>query len=154
MATQPLYVSKEGLEKMKQELHHLKTVRKFEAADRIEKAKDLGDLKENADYHDAKEESAWIAARIRELEDGINRASIIVAESTDRVTIGCRVKVEANGKERVFTIVGSTEADPTKGIISNESPLGVAFLGRSVGETADVKTPTGVVVYTVKEINC
>lgn len=151
---EPLYISKDGLEKMKAELEHLVKVRRFESADRIEAAKDLGDLKENADYHDAKEESAWIAMRTRELQDGINRAVIIEAKASDQVTMGCKVKIEANGKEKVVAIVGSTEADPLEGRISNESPMGMVLLGKSVGDTVEVKTPAGVIVYTVKEITC
>lgn len=154
MSTAPVYVSREGLEKMKQELHHLKTVKRREVALRIEKAKDLGDLKENADYHDAKDESGWTESRIMELEDAVNRAQVIEAKSSDTVTIGCRVKVESDGKERTLTIVGSPEADPLKGLISNESPLGQAFLGKKVGETAEVKVPAGTKTYVVKEISC
>ena len=152
--SEPVYVSKDGLEKLKTELHYLKTVKRREVATRIEKAKDMGDLKENADYHDAKDESGWTESRIMELEDAINRAHVIEAKSSDSVSIGCRVKVESDGKEKVLTIVGSTEADPLKGLISNESPLGMAFLGKKVGETAEVKVPAGTKTYVVKEISC
>ena len=152
--SEPVYVSKDGLEKLKQELHYLKTEKRREVANRIEKAKELGDLRENADYHDAKDELGWTESRIAELEDAINRAHVIVAKSSDSVSIGCRVKVESDGKEKVLTIVGSTEADPLKGLISNESPLGMAFLGKKVGETAEVKVPSGMKTYVVKEISC
>ena len=151
---EPVYVSKDGLEKMKMELHYLKTEKRREVANRIEKAKELGDLRENADYHDAKDELGWTESRIMELEDAINRAHVIEAKSSDSVSIGCRVKVESDGKEKVLTIVGSTEADPLKGLISNESPLGMAFLGKKVGETAEVKVPAGTKTYVVKEISC
>ncbi len=150
----PVYVSKEGLEKMKQELHYLKTEKRREVSNRIEKAKDLGDLKENADYHDAKDEAGWVESRIFELEDGIHRAVVIEAKGSDAVSIGCRVKIEADGKEKVLTIVGSTEADPMKGLISNESPLGQALLGKKIGETAELKVPAGTKAYVVKEISC
>lgn len=152
--SEPVYVSKEGLEKLKTELHYLKTVKRREVANRIEKAKDLGDLKENADYHDAKDESGWTESRIMELEDAVNRAVVIEARSSDSVGIGCRVKVTGGGKEKTFTIVGSTEADPLQGRISNDSPLGQAFLGKKVGERAEVKVPSGTVTYTVEEISC
>jgi transcription elongation factor GreA len=152
--SEPVYVSKDGLEKLKHELHYLKTEKRREVANRIEKAKELGDLRENADYHDAKDELGWTESRIAELEDAINRAHVIEAKSSDSVSIGCRVKVESDGKEKVLTIVGSTEADPLKGLISNESPLGMAFLGKKVGETAEVKVPAGTKTYTVKEISC
>lgn len=150
----PVYVSKEGFEKMKAELEYLTTVKRKECAARIEAAKELGDLKENADYHDAKDEAGWTEGRIRELQDQINRATVIETRDSDNVTIGCKVKVEGNGKERLFTIVGATEADPLKGLISNESPLGMALLGKRIGEKATVKTPAGEIVYTVKEISC
>lgn len=150
----PVYVSKEGLEKLKQELHYLKTEKRREVASRIEKAKELGDLRENADYHDAKDEAGWTESRIIVLEDEINRAVVIEAKPSDMVTIGCRVKVESDGKEKTLTIVGSTEADPLQGLISNESPLGQAFLGKKVGETAEVKVPAGTKTYVVKEISC
>ncbi len=153
-ALTPIYVSKDGLEKMKEELHHLKTVKRREVAARIEAAKELGDLKENADYHDAKDESGWTEARIRELEDAVNRATVIEARDSDNVGIGCKVKVESDGKEKLFTIVGSHEANPMQGLISNDSPLGQAFLGKRVGETAEVKTPAGSKTYTIKEISC
>lgn len=152
--SEPVYVSKDGLEKLKQELHYLKTEKRREVANRIEKAKELGDLRENADYHDAKDELGWTESRIAELEDAINRAHVIEAKSSDSVSIGCRVKVESDGKEKVLTIVGSTEADPLKGLISNESPLGMAFLGKKVGESAEVKVPAGTKTYVVKEISC
>lgn len=154
MSDTPVYVSKEGLEKLKAELHYLKTEKRREVASRIEKAKELGDLRENADYHDAKDEAGWTESRIIELEDAINRAHVIEARSSDAVAIGCRVKVTGGGKEKTFTIVGSTEADPLKGLISNESPLGQAFLGKKVGEAAEVKVPSGTVTYTVQEISC
>jgi len=152
--SEPVYVSKDGLEKLKTELHYLKTVKRREVATRIEKAKDMGDLKENADYHDAKDESGWTESRIMELEDAVNRAVVIEARSSDSVGIGCRVKVAGGGKQKTFTIVGSTEADPLQGRISNDSPLGQAFLGKKVGETAEVKVPSGTITYTVEEISC
>lgn len=154
MPANPVYISKEGLQKLKDELLYLKTEKRREVTARIEKAKDLGDLKENADYHDAKDEMGWVSSRILELEDNINRAVVIEAKLSDTVSIGCTVKVAGGGKEKRFTIVGATEADPLAGRISNESPLGQAFLGRRVGETAEVKVPSGTVTYTVREISC
>ena len=150
----PVYVSKEGLEKLKQELQYLKDEKRPEITDRIEKAKDLGDLKENADYHDAKDEMGWVSARIAEVENSINYAVIIEARSSEMVSIGCKVKVHDGEKEKHYTIVGATEADPLQGRISNESPLGQAFLGRKVGEAAEVKVPSGTKTYVIKEISC
>ncbi len=154
MHENPVYLSKEGLEKMREELRTLKSEKRREVSARIEKAKELGDLRENAEYHDAKDELAWVEGRIMELEDALNRAVVIEAKGSDVVSIGCRVKVTANGKEKAFTIVGSTEADPLQGRISNESPLGRAFLGKKLGEIAEVKAPSGTVRYTIAEISC
>ncbi len=148
-----IYISKEGLEKAKQELEYLKKTKRREVADRIEKAKDLGDLRENAEYHDAKEESGFVEGRIIELEDLVNRATVIAAGSSDAVTVGANVKVRYDGKEKTFTIVGSAEADPVKGYISNESPLGRALLGKKVGEHAEVNVPAGKIRYVIASIN-
>lgn len=150
----PVYISKAGLEKMKAELHELKTVKRPEVVSRIEKAKDLGDLKENAEYHDAKDEQGFIGSRINELEDSIARSVIIEVKDTDRVTIGCSVHVKSGEKVKTFTIVGAPEADPLQGRISNESPLGMAFLGRVVGDEVEVKVPSGIITYTVTSITC
>ncbi len=150
----PTYISKEGLEKLKKELDFLKNEKRREITDRIEKAKDLGDLKENADYHDAKDEMAWVSSRILELQDSINHAVIIEAKPSDTVMIGCTVHVHDGDKEKKYMIVGATEADPLQGRISNDSPLGQAFLGRKVGESAEVKVPAGTKTYVIKQISC
>lgn len=139
---------------MKGELRMLKSEKRREVAARIEKAKELGDLRENAEYHDAKDELAWVEGRVMELEDGINRAVVIEATDSDHVSIGCKVKTTSGEKEKVFVIVGAPEADPLKGRISNESPLGQAFLGKKLGEVVEVKVPAGIVRYTILEISC
>ncbi len=154
MSDNPVYVSKEGLEKMKKELHFLKTEKRLEVSTRIEKAKELGDLRENADYHDAKDEASWVEGKILELSDAIHRAVVIEAKSSDFVSIGCRIKATASDKIKDFTIVGSTEADPPRGLISNESPLGQAFLGKKVGDVVEVKVPSGTVKYVIDQISC
>lgn len=150
----PVYVSKEGLEKLKEELHYLQTVKRVEIAGRIEKAKDLGDLKENAEYHDAKDEAGFTAGRIAELQNAVNNAVLIEAKSNENVSIGCTVKAKAGDKEKIFTIVGRPEADPLQGRISNESPMGMAFLGRVVGDKVEVKLPSGIITYEVTQITC
>jgi transcription elongation factor GreA len=152
MLDQPVYISKEGLEKLKAEVHELKTVTRREIIDRVEKAKDLGDLRENADYHDAKELLAYTEGRILEIEDSIKRAVIIEHRQTDAVAIGSTVHVSYDGKEKKFAIVGSTEADPLQGRISNESPTGRALLGKKVGEVAEVTVPAGTIRYTITAI--
>jgi transcription elongation factor GreA len=150
----PIYVSAEGLEKMKQELLHLKTDKSREVADRIEKAKDMGDLSENAEYDDAKAEYAWVQGRISELTDALNRAQVIEATDNDEVSLGCRVTVLVNGKEKAYELVGVTEADPFKGKISNESPIGQALLGLAVDEEVEVEAPSGPLTYRIKSIEC
>ena len=102
---------------------------------------------------EAKDEYSWTQGRIFELEDAINRATVIEAVAGDAVTIGCRIRVEVNGREKEFTIVGSTEVDALKGRISNESPIGKAFMGRKVGAKCPVKTPSGERIFTIMKIS-
>lgn len=147
------YLSEEGLEKLKQELHELKTVKRQELAARLEHAKSLGDLSENAEYQEAKEEQSLVEAQIVELEERIRSAQVISKSSrTDVVSVGSTVRVSAEGRDETYTIVGSEEANPAEGKISNESPMGKAFLGRRVGEETEVKTPAGVTTYKILEI--
>ncbi len=150
---QPTYLTPEGLEKLKNELSALKT-KLWEIADRIDKAKELGDLSENAEYHEAKEDYAFTAGRIKEIEDSLNRAAVIPTQKqTEMVEIGSTVRIKSDtNKEIEYTIVGSNEADPARGRISNESPLAQAFFGRRKGERVEVKSPAGIVVYTILEI--
>jgi len=149
----PIYISQEGLEKLKNELDELKNVKRKEIIERIERAKEMGDLSENAEYADAKEEQAFTEGRILELEEMINNAVIIKkGEKTGIVDIGSTIKVKFNGEEKEFTIVGSEEADPLRGIISNESPLGRAFLGKRVGDEVEVVVPKGIIKYKIIEI--
>jgi transcription elongation factor GreA len=153
MQGQPLYVSQEGLEKLKEELHVLKTVTRKELAERIETAKELGDLRENADYQQGKEDLAFTEGRINELNDMIMRAVVVENQGGDTVALASTVLLEtADGKQRTYTIVGATEADPLSGKISNESPLGQVLIGKSVGETFDFTVPAGVIKYTVKNV--
>lgn len=147
------YLTPEGLEKLKAELHQLKYTRRKEIAEQIERAKELGDLSENAEYQEAKEEQAFTEGRIIALEAMINTAQLITAPmSMQQVGIGSTVRVRQNGNERRYLIVGANEADPAAGKISNESPLGRTLLGKLVGDAVEVKTPKGMVTYTVLEI--
>ena len=147
------YISSEGLEKLKNELQELKTTVRKDIAERIESAKQLGDLSENAEYQEAKDTQSQNEARIAELED-ILREVVVISENhrTDIVDIGSTVLVTTPDGETTYTIVGSEEADPKAGKISNESPLGRAFLGKKRGEEAEVRAPAGVQVYTIKDI--
>ncbi|MBP9864564.1 transcription elongation factor GreA [Patescibacteria group bacterium] len=154
MANRMTYVSTEGLEKLKAELHDLKTVKRRELADRIESAKALGDLSENAEYHEAKDNLAFVEGRIQQINDMLQNVSIIDPSATTGVIrIGSTLVAEANGKQRTFKIVGSNEADPAAGLVSNESPLGDAFQGHSVGDHVEVQTPAGTTIYTVISIS-
>lgn len=147
------YLSKEGLEKLKNELYDLKTKKRKEIASRLEHAKTLGDLSENAEYQEAKEEQSLVETQIAEHEETIRNAVVIAkASSTDVVSVGSTVRVSSSQGEETYTIVGSEEASPAEGKISNESPLGRSFLGRRVGDRVEVKTPGGVISYQILEI--
>lgn len=137
---------------MKSELHELKTVKRRELANRIEEAKALGDLSENAEYHEAKDALGFVEGRILEIEDLLKNAVIFEAQQGGNARIGSTVSVRVNGKEKDYTIVGSNEADPVAGKISNESPIGAALLGTSKGQKVTVQTPAGTSVYEVLEI--
>lgn len=148
-----VYLSKSGLEKLKNELRELKTKKRQEIAARLEHAKSLGDLSENAEYQEAKEEQSLVEAQIVELEENL-RDTVIIGEDlgTDLVRIGSTVQVKSNHGEESYMIVGSEEADPLRGKISNESPLGKSFLGKRVGDIIEVKTPGGLITYEILEI--
>ncbi|MFA6100280.1 MAG: transcription elongation factor GreA [Patescibacteria group bacterium] len=148
------YLSPEGLEKLKAELQELKTVRVREAAGRIEAAKALGDLKENSEYHSAKDEMAFIRGRVQEIEETLKNTTVIEdVGGSSIVRIGSTVEVEARGVTRSYKIVGSEEADPVNGLISNESPMGKAFLNHSKDDQVEVETPGGVVTFSILKIS-
>ncbi|MFH1029906.1 MAG: transcription elongation factor GreA [bacterium] len=148
------YVTKEGLEKLIKEKEHLEKVDRPEVIERIKRAKELGDLSENAEYHDAREAQSFIEGRILELKEMINNAVLIDDNSGNSkiAQVGSTVKVKIAGIEKDFTIVGPSEADPLNGLISNESPLGVAFIGHKKGEEVEVATPKGKVKYKILKI--
>lgn len=147
------YVSPEFLTKLQAELKDLKTVKRRELANRIEVAKSLGDLSENAEYHEAKDALGFVEGRILEIEDLLKNAVIVEQEAgAINVRVGTTVTVSVNGKEKVFTIVGSNEADPLVGKISNESPIGQSLLGAKAGDQVEVQTPSGTTVYEVLRI--
>lgn len=151
--TNKQYLTKERLESLKEELADLKTRRRIEVGERLKRAKELGDLSENSEYFEAREEQAQVETRIGELEDTIKNAEIIEKTgSTTTVFIGSTIEVEKAGQKRKFTIVGSNEAKPEAGFISNESPLGKSFLGKTVGSKVTVATPGGKAEYTIVSI--
>ena len=149
-----LYISKEKLEGFKQELLDLEAKRPAIAA-RIKEAKELGDLSENAEYQEAKDDQAIIEGRILELEEMIKSAVVMNEDDKekDTVSMGSTIVVSSSDGDRTYTIVGSQEAEPALGKISNDSPLGHAFLGLKKGETTVVKLPKGDMAYTVKKIS-
>ncbi len=148
------YLTREGLEKLKQELKELKTVKRKEIAARIQDAKELGDLSENAEYAEAKDQQAFTEGRIVELENTIKNAQVISEQSTDGVVhIGSTIKLSSEAGEKQYTIVGSNEAKPQAGLISNESPLGQAFIGHKSGDTIEIKVPKGTVKYKILSVS-
>ncbi len=147
------YLTKERLEELKQELEHLKKERCSEIAERLKKAKEYGDLSENSEYVEAKDEQALVKARIVELDGIIKNAEIIhKSRQKDIVKIGSTVAIEKDGQETLYTIVGSSEARPEEGRISNESPMGSELLGRKVGDIVAIQTPKGVSEYKLLRI--
>lgn len=148
------YITPEGLKKIKKDLEELKTVKRREIAKRIEEAKALGDLSENSEYIEAKEAQSFNEQKIIELEEFIRNAVIISKTSKKNIVdIGSTVEFKFDGKKEELTIVGSEEADPIQGKISNESPLGKAFLGHKVGDEVEVVAPSGKKKYKIVSIN-
>lgn len=151
-------LTREGYQKLEEELRYLKTVKRKEIADRISHALSFGDLSENAEYEAAKNEQAFIEGRILALEEKLRRAEIVdeegVEEGFDRVRLGVRVVLENLDKGKVveYSIVDSVEADPSLQKISFESPLAQALIGRTRGEVVEVKVPAGIVRYRIVDI--
>lgn len=146
-------VTQEGYKKLKDELEHRKTTVRQEIAQAIKEAKEQGDLSENAEYSEAKRQQTENETRIAQLEVMIKEAQIVEHDKTsDVVEIGSSVDVKFNGSEITFHIVGSNEADPAGNKISNESPIGKAFMGKKKGDSVDVETPGGVVKYSIVDV--
>ena len=137
----------EGLEKLEQELDHLQTERRREIAERIKEAREFGDISENAEYDDAKNEQALLEQRIMQLEERLRRATVIDEKdiSTDKVMVGSTVHVkdQKSGDSQKFQLVGSAEADPTEQKLSNESPIGKALMGHKRNDVVSVDVPRG-----------
>jgi len=147
------YFSKEGLEKLKQELQHRTEILRPEIAHRIKEAKEQGDLSENAEFDAAKEAQSINEGRVEEIHKILENAVVITdAAHSGIVYVGSTVRAESDGKNYEYTIIGVTESDPAKGFISNESPLGKAFLGRKKDDIVEVRTPKGISSYKILEI--
>ena len=141
-------LTQEGLLKLKRELEILTTQKRKDVIERIQEAVAHGDLSENADYAQAKEEQAFIEGRIQELEEIVKNAEIIKAGGDrNMVSVGATVKVSVNGQERTYTIVGSSEANPHEGRISNESLVGSKLLGAKLHDKVEIQTPAGKAQY-------
>lgn len=156
MATKPVILTTEGHQKLEQELEQLKTVRRKEVSEKIKVALSFGDLSENSEYDEAKNEQAMVEARIAEVEQMLKNASMLDESgiTTDTIGVGSVIKIKhlKLGKEDTYKIVGSTEAAPLQKKISDESPVGKAMLGHHVGDIVDVEAPAGIIQYEVLEI--
>jgi transcription elongation factor GreA len=151
------FVTKEGLKKLQDELELLKTVKRKEVAKRLEEAISYGDLSENSEYEEAKNEQAFVEGRILELEEMIKNAEVISTSKHGKVIeLGSTVVIKRTkpreGEDEEFTIVGSTEADPLNHRISNESPIGAALLDHKQGDQVEVRVPAGKVSYKIKKL--
>jgi transcription elongation factor GreA len=153
MNTKPVYLTAEGLTKLKAELNHLVTAERPRVAARIHDAKQDGDISENAEYEDAKQEQSFLEGRIATLEAQLKNAEVIAANNGDMVGIGSRVVIKGEEGDETFTIVGSAEASPREGRISNESPVGAALMNKKKGDKVTVQTPAGSAAYTVVSIS-
>jgi transcription elongation factor GreA len=158
MSDQIQYVTAQGLRELEARLEYLRNVRRQEVASRLHQAlEEGGELVENAEYEDAKNEQAFVEGEILRLETILSNAQIITEEDKgpkDRVGLGDKVKVQEKGRKEteVFHIVGAAEANPAEGRISNESPLGRAVMGHKVGDQVTVRAPSGDIVFTIKAI--
>jgi transcription elongation factor GreA len=143
--TKEYALTEEGIARLEEELTHLETVRRNEVGQRIKEAKEFGDISENSEYDDAKNEQAFVESRIAEVSLILAHATVIAApKKNDRVTLGSKVELtDPSGGKRCYHIVGSAEADPDQNKISNESPVGQAVMGKKKGESAPVVTPSG-----------
>ena len=164
MAEKETILTTDGLKKLEQKLEHLKSVRRQEVAERIKQAIEFGDISENAEYEDAKNEQAFIEGELQSLEKMLRSAKLIETcdANSETVGLGCTVTLKEvkegktraanNGREMIYTIVGSAEADPGEARISNESPVGSAVLGQKVGQIVEVVAPAGRMKFKVENI--
>lgn len=148
-----IQLTKQGLELLKKEFEELANVKRPKLVDRLSNARSQGDLSENNDYQSAKEELEFLDGRIDELGEVLKKASVVPSGKNGHgVGVGTKVTVKVNGKKTIFDIVGEWEADPVNKKISHESPLGIALLGKKIGEKAEVEAPAGKVVYEILAI--
>lgn len=152
MENNATYVSQAGLDEMKKELETRIKITRPEIAQRISEAKEMGDLSENFAYHEARDQQGQNESRIVMLQDMISNAVVVEEKKGGSIGLGSTFKARSGKVEKTFEIVGENEASPMEGKISNVSPIGSAFLGRSVGEKVEVKAPSGIITYEITEI--
>jgi len=152
--TQRVQMTPLGYRQLVDELEQLEKTKLPEAIERLSKARDFGDLSENAEYHSAKEALSTMEGRIEELKDILTRVTVVDVQKAglEQVGLGSVVHIEVNGSAHEFTIVGEWEADPAAKKISHESPLGKALMGKKVGETVEVEAPSGTISYAIKQV--
>ena len=148
-----IFITKEGLAKLKDELKELLEVKRPEVAKRIQSARENGDISENAEYDSARQEQSYVEGRIAELEEITRNAKVGTPKNEGIVALGCTVTVHIDGDKEIFHIVGAPEANPLEKKISHESPLGIALTGKKVGDKIDVEAPVGKLTYTVLHID-
>jgi len=143
-----------GYRQLVEELEQLEKVQLPEAIERVARAREFGDLSENAEYHSSKDDLSALEGRIDELKDILTRVTVVDAKKSgdEEVTMGSQVHIAVNGSEHEFTIVGEWEADPAEKKISHESPLGKALMGRKVGDQVEVEAPAGKIIYAIKAL--
>lgn len=148
------FITQTGYKKLVDELEDLKKIKRKEISERIQEAQELGDLSENAEYVEAKNEQAFTEGRIQEIETLLKHATIIKEKrkSSSQVEIGSKIKIQDDNEQKEYIIVGSNESDPAKGKISNESPLGQAFMGKKVGDIIEISIPKGIKAFKIIEI--
>ena len=153
MTQQPSYLTQEGEKRLRAELAELTGPRREELSQRLRSAIQMGDLSENADYHKAKEDQAFLEGRIQEIEAVLRTAVIVEKASTDVVTVGNKVTVQEESFDpEVFHMVGAKEADPRNSKISNESPIGSALMNHKVGDVVEAETPGGKIKFKILKI--
>jgi len=147
-----MYLTKQGLEKIKQELSELKK-RRYTVAERIKTAREFGDLSENSEYEDARNEQSFLEGKIQELEEMIANAQVLEKNGNGgKIELGSIVTLRADGQDLIYELVGATESDPAAGKISIESPLGFSLIDKSKGEKAEINTPNGKAIYKIISI--
>jgi len=155
MGQKKILITQEGLAKLQSELEHLLSTRRQEVAGKIKRAREMGGTENNAEYEDAKNEQAFVEGRILTLENIVKNATVIESAVLPGVVeIGDKILLQnQDGKIEQFTIVGSAEANPVEGKISNESPVGKALLGKKIGDEIEVKTPAGIIKLLIMDVS-